>query len=130
MISPKTVRKILLYACLAYVLFIALSFAFSMPLPHFREVGAQRGDFCYWTDAMVSFVECGSNVEARQWWDFFYNFWMKFIYYPMFTLAALMEGFASKLILLTVLLYTPIALLLYLIFKHFKTRKAAPKTSS
>ncbi len=126
MISPNTIRKTLLYACLAYVLFIALSYAFSITLPHFKELGGQRRDVCYWTDAMIFFVECGSNVKAGRWWDFFYNFWMKFIYFPMFTLAAIMEGFESILILLyvlfyallTVLLYAPIALLLYLILER------------
>lgn len=124
-ISFKTIRKALLYACFAYVLFIVLSFAFSMPLPHFRDVGAQRNDFCYWTNVMIAFVECGSNVRVTQGLSFFYNFWMTFIYYPMFAVAALLEGregIAIKLIGFTFLLYTPIALMLYSIFKHFKTR--------
>jgi hypothetical protein len=69
---------------LLYVVVVAVSFALSQLLPSFQDIAPTRDEHCYWTNAMLVFVECGSDVFAGSAKEPFYNFWLFLIYAPMF----------------------------------------------
>ncbi len=93
-----------------YVILIFLSFALSLTLPPFGDVLEQRNESCYWTNAMVSGVECGPDVYASSMQEFVFGFWLYFFYLPMFL-------FISPMFMLwrTILLYAP---LMYLLVRY------------
>jgi hypothetical protein len=47
-----------------YVVLVLLSFVTSLLLPSFHDVALMRTESCYWTSAMLAFVECGQDVIA------------------------------------------------------------------
>lgn len=123
----KIVKIIATYFSLAYPFLIFLSYVFSKYVPSFEMVRDARSTNCYWSNAMVPYVECGVDFAASGILKFFYNFWMMFIYLPAFGLysAAHSITYFVAFIALTVLIYAPLIFLVYLLMK-----KLGSKTSS
>lgn len=108
------------YLCIFYLAFVILSFGLSQMLPSFDAVREMRDEKCYWTSAMLVFVECGNTVPARGAKEFFYNFWLILIYAPMFMLA----GYLHE-VLRTIASYAPFVVLGVVILKKRKTRRSS-----
>ncbi len=72
--------KLLLLASLLHLGLLIISFVFSMTLPSFHEVAQESAIHCYWTDAMVPFVECGRDVSAGWLLDLISNYWTYLLY--------------------------------------------------
>jgi hypothetical protein len=95
-----------------YVVLVLLSFVTSLLLPSFHDVALMRTESCYWTNAMLPFVKCGQDVIAGSVKSFFFNFWLWFIYFPMFLLWQ------------TILVYAPIVVILSRLISIFRCRSA------
>jgi hypothetical protein len=95
-----------------YVVLVLLSFVTSLLLPSFHDVALMRTESCYWTSAMLAFVECGQDVIAGSAKSFFFNFWFWFIYLQMF------------LSWKTILVYAPIVVILSRLKSIFRSRSA------
>jgi hypothetical protein len=93
-----------------YVVLVLLSFVTSLLLPSLHDVGLMRTESCYWTNALVVFVECGQDVIAGSVKGFFFNLWLLFIYFPMF------------LSWKTILVYAPIVVILSRLKSIFRSR--------
>lgn len=111
--SKELAYKIATYACAAYVAIILFSFLASIQLPNFHDFSPQQRSGCYWTNVMVGYVECGSDVLFHKWRRLFFNFWMMFVYFPLLGLTGWLEGFAIALAI-----YAPVVFLVYSLFRR------------
>ena len=105
--------------CYLYLALVILSFltSFLANFPSFEEVGhLQEG--CYWTNALVSYIECNGLLANNQ-IEFFLNYWMWWIYIIMFSLSEV------RLFLLALLMYSPI---FYLVWYFIKGKYLSRKT--
>ncbi len=93
---------------IVYVVVIILSLWNSLQLPYLEDVRANRNNNCYWTDAMIAYVECGHEIFAHGPREFFYGFWMLFIYAPIFSALG-----SVTFIAVTILIYTPLVFLIF-----------------
>lgn len=71
-------------AAIAFIILVIASFSFSLILPSFEAAQHERSQNCYWTDAMLVYVECGPNAFAGSLRTIFYNFWLYFLYFMIF----------------------------------------------
>ena len=65
-----------------YVVLFAASLVLGQFLPTLEDIASQRDQSCYWTDAMLAFVDCGEEVFSGTIRAHFYNLWMQ----PLFSL--------------------------------------------
>jgi hypothetical protein len=77
---------------------------------------------CYWTNAMVVFVECGARAPGGTIREVIYNLWLYLIYLPMFTLASSLKPTA---VAATGALYAPFFVFFILSTKLRKIRQAS-----
>ncbi|RVU36799.1 hypothetical protein EOI86_16680 [Hwanghaeella grinnelliae] len=110
----NAVFKGAVFACIAYVAVVLSSIPASLLLPSFEEVTTQRATSCYWTNAMLVFVECGSAVEAGVWKSAYYNAWTMAIYSPFIAMSSI-KAFVQVL-----LAYAPAVFLLYVLIRIIK----------
>ena len=99
--------------CYLYVALVIVSFliSFLANFPSFEEAGhIQEG--WYWTNALVSHIECRGFLASNQ-IEFFLNYWMTLLYIALFSVTDL------SLLPLALLMWSPI---LYLIW-YFLRRK-------
>ena len=124
----KTAYKIALYGSLLYVLLLLLSVFMSTQLTGFHEAGAHRESVCYWTDALVIFVECGDQVIVGELRAFFYNLWLLPYYAPIFGF-----GFPSPYYMsVSLITYAPLIFLGVVFIRWIirRTRGGSPHTPS
>ena len=102
----KTIKMLKLLSVF-YVAVISLSFVISMAMqfPSFEEVGHLQ-DGCYWTDALVPYIQC-RGLLLNEVVKSFLNFWMLLLYSGMFSLNSL------RSLIYSLLLYSPIIYLLW-----------------
>ena len=98
-------------ACIAYVAVVLSSVPASLLLPSSEEVTTQRATSCYWTNAMIVFVECGSAVEAGAWKSAYYNAWTNS---PFIAISS------PKAFVQVLLAYVPAVFLLYVLIRFIK----------
>jgi hypothetical protein len=67
-----------------YVSAIIASFISSLFLPVFEDVAGYVTETCYWTNALVGYVECESEVFVGHLRREFFNFWTMFMYLTIF----------------------------------------------
>ncbi|MEO1324625.1 MAG: hypothetical protein AAFV59_16660 [Pseudomonadota bacterium] len=114
----ERVRDALKYLCILYLAFVIFSFSLSQMLPSFDTIRDMRDEKCYWTNAMLVFVECGSAVPASAAKELVYNFWLRLIYSPM----AMFAGYLQHA-LWTMALYAPFVIFAAILFKKRKVRR-------
>ena len=111
---------------LLYIALVALSFIVSvlLMLPgHGDVLHPYQG--CYWTDALVPYIEC-RDIVANEAVKFFLNYWMYMLYIILFSVYLLP-------IPLAVLMWSPIVYLLWYFIKgrHLIRHSArAPRNDS
>ena len=103
-----------LYVCLLIISFLT---SFILQFPSFDDVGHLKKG-CYWTDALVPFIECNGLIANYQ-IKFFLNYWMSMIWYPLFLSP------------MALLMWSPIFYLIWYFFKgrHFTSAGNSPKWS-
>lgn len=102
--------KILRNFSYIYIGFVVLSFVISWAadFPHLSQV-EQLHNGCYWTDALVPYIEC-RGLFANGLIRFFLNYWMQMIYMVIFSIYLVVLPIA-------ILMWSPIG---YLIWYHIK----------
>ena len=93
-----------------YVIAVIASLVFSQMLPSFEAVRDQRIQSCYWTSAMRVLGECVPEAFATSLRTSFYNFWLYFIYFPMFM--------SWK----TIVIYAPVVFLVFQLLSRLRRR--------
>jgi len=117
------VRRWLFWICSAYVGAMALVVSSWFLVPSFAQ-GRASGAACYWTDALVIYVECESSIAQG-----FLNFPLQLVYAPTFGLIALFDSLAGVpygLLLLAegVLLWAPPIYLAWYLFVGKEANRA------
>jgi hypothetical protein len=113
------------YLCLIYFAVIALGLGLSLLLPSFgslKHMPETLDQTCYWTNAMVVFVECGARVPGGTMREVIYNLWLYLIYFPMFVLWL---SFGPAAVAATGALYAPFFAFFILSTKLRKIRQAS-----
>ena len=110
---PMKIKIIKFFKLLAYlyviVIFLSLIVSVSVQLPSFEEVGHLK-EGCYWTDALVPYIECRGLI-LNGGVKFFINFWMYIIYSAMFSFTSIYG------VLYFLLLWSPLLYLVWYILK-------------
>lgn len=108
------------YLCVLYFAFVILSFGLSQALPSFDAIREVSSENCYWTNAVLGYVECGNAVPSSGGKEFIYNFWLRLIYSPI-------SLFAGSLwqALWTLALYAPFAALAVTLLKKRRTKRSS-----
>jgi hypothetical protein len=107
------------YLCLIYFAVIALGFGLSLLLPSFEHIPETRDQACYWTDAMIAFVECGARAPGGTIREVIYNLWLSLIYAPVFAFSVPIAAAATGA------LYAPFLVFFILSIKMRKIRQAS-----
>lgn len=120
----RIIRLVLEGICIAYLLLLVLSHWASSSLPHFRGI-SDRTNTCYWTDALIMYVECGMYVPYSEILNFFLNFWMYPFYGPYFVMLGFGSGWFLMVIsfISTLVVYLPFFILFWLAYTTFRKPK-------
>ncbi len=108
--------KTLKYICILYLVLVSMSFILSIVLqfPSFEEVGHLTIG-CYWTDALVPYIECRGLILNKI-IKIFLNLWMYIIYIGMFSV------YSFRAAIFFLLLCSPI---IFLVWHWYKERHIA-----
>lgn len=77
------------YCFLSFLASMAMTFLLANLLPWFSEV-TTRSQQCYWTDAMIVFIECGSDVVMGKSIAFLLNGFYALTIMPVFPFSILL----------------------------------------
>lgn len=111
-------RKIVFVFTCAYIVALIVVLCLSPFIPSFDQVGhLKRG--CYWTDALVPFVECsgfwGYHVVA-----YIVNLPLRLLYLPVFGVAGIFR--APWIILHAAVVWAPIAYFAWYLLRYRRSR--------
>lgn len=120
---PSRFVAVIFYLSIGYIALLAISFLVSLTLPSFPErapmfFGLFGDTNCYWTDAMLVFVDCAPAGAFSSILGNFFNLWLFLLYAPMFTTYAVSQNqllFVS--LSATVALYLPIVIFVVLLIR-------------
>lgn len=119
LLNLQSMIKILRNLSYLYIGMVVLSFLISWiaHFPSFEQVGhLQNG--CYWTDALVPYIEC-RGLFANGFIKFFLNYLMQMIYMVMFSVYLVALPIA-------ILMWSPVG---YLIWYHIKGKNLTSQAS-
>ena len=126
MTFKRFVASAIFWIGLFYVASILLSFLLSAILPDRSDVIDDLEIKCFWTDALLYYVRCGTAVPAGRLLEVFYNFWTLFVYLPLFGFFAVIGHepleavwYFVKVLVQLILLYVPLILFVHQLWRRF-----------